>query len=518
MTNWITKVTQASLLGAALVSTSIASEASSDLGAIWCIGDSITQGNADRDGESTPRSALYDLLKSKGYDFTFTGHHTANPEGLPDSEDYLYHSGISGIRIGHPEYDARAFAPNLNNFYQRGTLKKNPPSLVLIMLGTNDIGAGFHNATAPDRLKALINDIYQLDGIGKPTVLVSSIPPNRRKEQERTNVMIFNGTISDIASDLRGEGKDVYFVDQFQALDQTYESSMTPDNLHPSGAGNKVIAETWVAAIEDLRNEVRPVATPDKFPGERGEFKGYETYKIRANGGHFEVICPKVAAPGKPWLWRSLFWHAINRVNEADLKLVDEGYHIVIAHGDVAGHPSGNKNINAAYDYVTKEHGFNKKVSMSSMSRGTLSLFRWAFENPEKVSSIYVDNGVTNIKSWPAGQLVEGNVSIAKGAKVSWEDFKRKFGYKTDAEAIQTKESPIEMLEPLAKHNVPILLVCGDNDPAVPYSENDAVVKERYEKLGGTVEMIVHSKGHSHGLPDPTPILDFIRKHFDTAK
>ena len=154
---------------------------------------------------------------------------------------------------------------------------------------------------------------------------------------------------------------------------------------------------------------------------------------------------------------------------------------------------------------------------MSSMSRGTLSLFRWATENPEKVNSIYVDNGVCNVLSWPAGKLVPGNKSIASGAPSSWEDFKKKFGYKTDAEALKTKESPIDLLEPLAKAKVPILLVCGDKDHAVPYEENDAILEKRYKALGGDVKVIVEKKGHSHGMKDPTPILEFIRKHTAAA-
>lgn len=258
---------------------------------------------------------------------------------------------------------------------------------------------------------------------------------------------------------------------------------------------------------------------PHSFPGEKTDFRGYDRYdRIRTVRGHFSVVCPKDPAPGKPWLWRSLFWEAIRRVSDADLKLVDEGYHVVLVHGDVAGHPSGNANIDAAYDLLTTEYGFSKKCSMSSMSRGTLSLFRWASANPEKVDSIYVDNGVCNVLSWPAGKLVPGNNSIAGGAPDSWEDFKRKFGYATDEEALKTKESPIDQLKPLAQAGVPILMVCGNKDTAVPYEENDAIMEQRYKTLGGSIKVIVEDKGHSHGMTDPTPVLEFIRKHTSGPK
>jgi hypothetical protein len=45
--------------------------------------------------------------------------------------------------------------------------------------------------------------------------------------------------------------------------------------------------------------------------------------------------------------------------------------------------------------------------------------------------------------------------------------------------------------------------------------ENTAVLKERYEKLGGHVELIV-KKGvghHPHALENPTPIVDYILTH-----
>ena len=286
----------------------------------------------------------------------------------------------------------------------------------------------------------------------------------------------------------------------------------------------RLIATTLLAvnllfSLTDNSAHAQDDAATPEFPGVKSDFRGYDRYaKIKTSAGHFSIICPKEPAAGKPWLWRSMFWEAIKRVSDADLKLVDEGYYVVLAHGDVAGHPKGNANIDAAYEMVTEKFGFAKKCSMSSMSRGTLSLFRWATENPDKVNSIYVDNGVCNVLSWPAGKQVPGNNSIGNGAPKSWENFKRKFGYATNEEALKTKESPIDLLEPLAKADVPILMVCGNKDAAVPYEENDAILEQRYKALGGDITVIVEDKGHSHGMKDPTPVLTFIRKHTQVQK
>ena len=269
------------------------------------------------------------------------------------------------------------------------------------------------------------------------------------------------------------------------------------------------------AGEASLKPESAESADAPLFPGKRSDFRGYDRYDhVKTAKGDFSIVCPKNAAPGKPWLWRSLYWDAIKRFSNTDLQLVDQGYHVVLAHGDVSGHPRGNANIDGAYELLTQEYGFSKKCSMASMSRGTLSLFRWATENPEKVESIYVDNGVCNVHSWPGGKLVPGSHSNGAGSAKSWNLLKRTYGFSSDEEALAAKVSPIDLLEPLARAGVPILMRCGTKDTTVPYEENGAILKERFEKLGGDIQIIFEEKDHHpHGLKDPTPVLEFIKKN-----
>lgn len=494
-----------------------------ELGAIWFVGDSITQGNADRDPEGSPRKALYDLLDGKGYKFSFTGHYAKNVDGLPETGAtvgenlFHYHSGVSGILIG--DENREGMSSILEKSWTSGRLAEVKPNIILIMLGTNDVGRGYELDKAPDRLRALLEQIYSFPAIAQPKVFLASIPPNRRIEVERTNVMVFNESVPEIVDEFRAKGRDIYFVDQFTPIENAYEANMCPDNLHPNGTGNETMARQWFEAIEESLETAEGGGSVDSrsggaLPGEMSDFQGFDSYRFLTESGvPVKVIAPKEAAAGKPWLWRSLFWEAVPKFRDADLKLVEQGYHVVLVHGDVSGHPSGNANIDAAYELLTEEYGFSKKCSMASMSRGTLSLFRWGTENPEKVSSIYVDNGVCNLMSWPAGKLVPGNDSVGSGDHAAWEYFKEKFGFATDQEALASKESPIDLLRPLAEANVPILLVCGSKDQAVPYEENDAIMEERYKALGGSIEVIIEEKGHSHGMDDPTPVIDFIKEH-----
>ena len=391
------------------------------------------------------------------------------------------------------------------------------------MLGTNDIGRGEIDGT-PDRLKTMIDQIYALKGIGKPRIFVASIPPNRRKEAQRTDVIIFNEAIGQLVTEYKAAGKSIFFVDQFKALDADYEANMRPDNLHPNGAGNAVMGKQWYEAIEDALIADGTDQGEMLFPGTRTDFKGYDKYQFRLKNEEtgrditVQVVAPEEPAPGKPWLWRNIFWTSIGRFNDTDLKLVDEGYHVVVVYGNVTGHPSGNSNVKTVYEYLTTEHEFSKTFSAAAMSRGGFMVFTYASAYPEQIESIFMDNACADALSWPAGKPYAGHLGYtAPGSRASFEMYLQPYGFESLEEAVEylkTKGSPIHMLEPLAKAGVPILSVCGKDDHAVPYEENDAVLEKRYKALGGDITVIVEDKGHKHGTTENVPaVLDFIRKH-----
>lgn len=231
---------------------------SAELGAIWMIGDSITQSNADGDSSGSPRRSLYNLLTNAGHTFTYTGHHTRNVDGLPSSGSspatnlYHYHSGVSGIRIGEVGGDA-GVASNLGSYWQTGRLDLVKPDIILIMLGTNDVGAAGLGENAPDRLEAMIETIYDLPGIGSPSIYIASIPPNGRSTAFANNVIEFNSFIPNVVFGFQAEGRDVRYVDHFTPLNADFDTNMTPDLLHPSAVGNDIIAQNWFDA---MTNEV----------------------------------------------------------------------------------------------------------------------------------------------------------------------------------------------------------------------------------------------------------------------
>ena len=53
------------------------------------------------------------------------------------------------------------------------------------------------------------------------------------------------------------------------------------------------------------------------------------------------------------------------------------------------------------------------------------------------------------------------------------------------------KHNPIDRLESLAEAKVPIYHIHGDIDSVVPLEQNSAIIKERYDKLGGPMVLEV---------------------------
>jgi pimeloyl-ACP methyl ester carboxylesterase len=242
------------------------------------------------------------------------------------------------------------------------------------------------------------------------------------------------------------------------------------------------------------------------FEGKKSEWSGYDRYDFECNGRPATVVVPKVVADGTPWLWRGEFFGAFATVDQA---LLAKGWHVAyLACPNTFGSPETMGHWAVFYDMLTSKHGFSKKPVLLGMSRGGLYVYNWAAAHPDQVGLIYGDAPVCDIKSWPGGK------GKGKGGQSDWKMFKNVYHF-DEQQAIDWKGSPIDILEPIAKAKIPIIHVVGDADDVVPMAENTLVLKERYEKLGGHVELIV-KKGvghHPHSLADPTPIVDYILKN-----
>jgi pimeloyl-ACP methyl ester carboxylesterase len=259
------------------------------------------------------------------------------------------------------------------------------------------------------------------------------------------------------------------------------------------------------AKAGELDQQIRALKPP--FPGKQSVWNGYDRYDFEVDGRPVLVVAPKEAAPGKPWVWHGEFF---GHKPAPDIALLGSGFHIVyMSVPDMLGCPDAVKHWDAFYEELTGKHGFAKKAALVGLSRGGLYCYNWASANPEKVACIYGDAPVCDFKSWPGGR------GKGKGSDRDWKLVLGKYHFEDDAAALAYTGNPVDSLAPLASAGVPLLHVFGDADDVVPWEENTGLIAERYQALGGEIQLI-RKPGvghHPHGLDDSTPIIEFIFKH-----
>jgi len=238
----------------------------------------------------------------------------------------------------------------------------------------------------------------------------------------------------------------------------------------PDYLGDKVTKSSFYSIANSYR----------EFPGEgtfitcRGPaFSGcFDRYAFELEGvdGSIDIIAPKTAAEGKPWVFRA---GVVDREATVDLALLEKGFHIVA--GPVSYNTNGPllQHWNGVYQHLTK-HGFSKKPVLEGAGRAAGEAYAWAIGNPDKVSCVYAENPVLL--------------------------------------SFMSKAPLLESLSPLAKAGVPLLHVCGSLDPAL--EEHTRALEKRYKELGGEITVILdEGKGHYPLAPrEPEAVVEFISR------
>ncbi len=196
----------------------------------------------------------------------------------------------------------------------------------------------------------------------------------------------------------------------------------------------------------------------------------YDQFQFTPEGrsGTVDVIVPKAAAPGKPWVLRA---DPVPREAAVDFALLSRGFHIVRAPRPREPGVTLFEEWQALHDYLS-DHDFSPKAVMECAGAAAREIYRWAIANPGKVSLVYGENPVLC-------------PSLAKPQN-------------------------LPDLSPLAKAGVPILHHCGSLDPWL--KSQTGMVQKQYEALGGKITVII-KKGNGHyplGPDDPQKVSKLI--------
>jgi pimeloyl-ACP methyl ester carboxylesterase/lysophospholipase L1-like esterase len=267
------------------------------------------------------------------------------------------------------------------------------------------------------------------------------------------------------------------------------------------------IAATVVVACLLVGGIPSATLAADKNPAvKRSQWNGFDRLDFVVDGRACLLVVPKMAAEGRPWIWRTEFF---GHEPQTDLALLAKGFHV--AYMDVQnmyGAPVALDHMDRFYDYLIREYRLSPKTVLEGFSRGGLFSLNWGARNPGRVACIYNDAPVCDFKSWPGGF---GN---AKGSPDDWRRCLAVYNL-TEHEAREYKFNPVDNLAGLVRANVPLLHVCGDADHVVPIDENTRLIEQRYRELGGWITVIVKPGvgHHPHSLPNPFPIVAFVLEH-----
>ncbi len=300
--------------------------------------------------------------------------------------------------------------------------------------------------------------------------------------------------------------KNVEVIDMHQLLINHPE--LLPDKIHPNREGSAIMARRLYEVVVQQRDEHFNVFR--KLPESKtiSSFMGYRCADFTLDGRDCMVVQPKWSAKGHPWIWRTRFWA---HEPQTDIGLLERGFHLVYCDvAELFGNDECLK-IDADFYRLLRKAGLSKKAVMEGMSRGGVYVLNWAAENPDKVSAVYIDNPLLDMKSWPCGL---GKLNPAGAELVA---FKKDYQITSDEQLKSFRNSPIDKVPQIVKGHYPILILCADDDEAALPDENTLPFELKVKALGGNIT-VIHKPGfhhHPHSFPNPKPILDFILEATD---
>ena len=277
----------------------------------------------------------------------------------------------------------------------------------------------------------------------------------------------FGGRISVMVKE--GSGHHPHSLHDPKPIADFMSQSVQPaDDPPPSYLGDKFTKTSFYS----LENAYRWFPNEGNYVTCRGPwFAGcYDRYSFQLGGveGAVNVIVPKKAAPGKPWVFRADY---VSPDAAVDLALLADGYHVVTGPVPYNADGPSLQSWNAVYKLLT-DAGFSRKPVLEGAGGAAGEAYAWAIANPDKVACVYGENPILR--------------------------------------CTMTKAQPLDNLAALAKAGVPLLHVCGGLDPML--KEQTLAAEKRYKELGGSMTVIVQEGvGHYPTAPkDPKPVVDFI--------
>jgi lysophospholipase L1-like esterase len=197
------------------------------------MGDSITAGNGEH---ATYRRPLWKSLQALHANVDFVGSMHDNNTGPPPYSDYDWDNE------GHGGYTAEQLAARLPDWM----LTYEPPDIVLLHIGTNDINQGDTTSVILDDITSILGAIRARNP--RAIILLAQII-GMTSSSFTDKARDLNAAIPAFAAAHSTAQSPIRVVDQMTTFNP---GTMTFDGTHPNDTGEAEMASVWLAALRPL--------------------------------------------------------------------------------------------------------------------------------------------------------------------------------------------------------------------------------------------------------------------------
>lgn len=157
---------------------------------------------------------------------------------------------------------------------------------------------------------------------------------------------------------------------------------------------------------------------------------------------------------------------------------------------------------------VTERYNIKGSCVPIGMSCGGIFAVKLAARYPELIACVYADAPVINYMSCPCG------FGIGEPLSADNSEILQALSLADIGELMAYRDMPLDNIGKLIENRIPLLLIAGDSDRTVPYSENGIFLERAYRDSG--IRHLIHIKPgcdhHPHGAEDPCIAADFIEQ------
>jgi lysophospholipase L1-like esterase len=204
------------------------------------LGDSITFGLGGSPGGY--RVPLFRISREKKHEIVFVGRVRSGPSTVDGAPFSPAHEGYSGYTVA-PCGGREGLAPLVD-----GALSTEPPDVVLLMIGTNDVAVGCDLAASAKALEAIVDRVAER-APSATTIVASLVPTQSAAMDLRGDAYV--AEVAKLVEARAARGVRIRYADMRAAFAtrEGYRTQLLADLVHPNDAGYAVMAEVWAKVV-----------------------------------------------------------------------------------------------------------------------------------------------------------------------------------------------------------------------------------------------------------------------------